>query len=252
MGNLFKIAMRNLLRYKRRTLLTASLIAIGVVFVLVFIVRVGLFQEHDDRPDHGLHARPHADARKGYVASIDNLPLNLNMKAGAVAKAGEASWTSSPEIEAWSPRIKFGGMFSNFTETTNIRLNGVDPGKGDRDRAAACCRGSSKARRNIKQGEILIPELLARGMKVKVGRHGGHRGHEQGRLGERQAVQGRRASSRAQPAPADGTATSTWTMPVEILRMEEPEISEIAVRLKDFGKLHSIAATSWRASFRRS
>ena len=32
-----------------------------------------------------------------------------------------------PEIEAYSPRIKFGGLFSNFTETTNIRLNGVDP-----------------------------------------------------------------------------------------------------------------------------
>ena len=34
MGNLFKIAIRNLMRYKRRTLLTASLIAIGVIFVL--------------------------------------------------------------------------------------------------------------------------------------------------------------------------------------------------------------------------
>ena len=30
MSNLFKIAIRNLLRYKRRTLLTASLITIGV------------------------------------------------------------------------------------------------------------------------------------------------------------------------------------------------------------------------------
>ena len=37
MGNLFKIAVRNLLRYKRRTCLTASLVTIGVVFVLLFI-----------------------------------------------------------------------------------------------------------------------------------------------------------------------------------------------------------------------
>ena len=43
MRNLFKIAIRNLLRYKRRTLLTASLVTIGVVFVLVFYLHIGLF-----------------------------------------------------------------------------------------------------------------------------------------------------------------------------------------------------------------
>jgi len=41
MMNLFKIAIRNLIRYKRRTLLTASLITIGVVFVLVFVSITG-------------------------------------------------------------------------------------------------------------------------------------------------------------------------------------------------------------------
>jgi putative ABC transport system permease protein len=44
MGNLFKIAIRNLLRYKRRTLLTASLITVGVVFVLAFIAVSGTFK----------------------------------------------------------------------------------------------------------------------------------------------------------------------------------------------------------------
>ena len=36
MGNLLKISIRNLFRYKRRTLLTSSLIAFGVVLVIVF------------------------------------------------------------------------------------------------------------------------------------------------------------------------------------------------------------------------
>ncbi len=31
------------------------------------------------------------------------------------------------EVVAWSPRVKLGAMFSNFTETTSIRLNGVIP-----------------------------------------------------------------------------------------------------------------------------
>ena len=43
MSNLFKIALRNLLRYKRRTLLTASLITVGVVFVLAFVSVSGSF-----------------------------------------------------------------------------------------------------------------------------------------------------------------------------------------------------------------
>ncbi len=41
MFNLFRIAIRNLMRYKRRTFLTTSLITMGVVFVLVFIALSG-------------------------------------------------------------------------------------------------------------------------------------------------------------------------------------------------------------------
>jgi len=41
MYNLLKIAIRNLMRYRRRTFLTASLIMIGVVFVLVFMAVTG-------------------------------------------------------------------------------------------------------------------------------------------------------------------------------------------------------------------
>ena len=36
MKNIFKIALRNLLRYKRRTLLTSLLIILGVIMVVVF------------------------------------------------------------------------------------------------------------------------------------------------------------------------------------------------------------------------
>ena len=80
MGNLFKIATRNLLRYKRRTLLTASLIAIGVVFVLVFISVSGSFKNMmiGEITDSMIgHLQVH---RKGYVASIETLPLNLNLR----------------------------------------------------------------------------------------------------------------------------------------------------------------------------
>ena len=44
MFDLFKIAIRNLLRYRRRTLLTVSLVSIGVVSELVFISLSGSFK----------------------------------------------------------------------------------------------------------------------------------------------------------------------------------------------------------------
>src|SRR3989338_5776668 len=126
MGNLFKIAIRNLLRYKRRTMLTASLITVGVVFVLVFISVSGSFKNMmiGQITDSMLgHVQVH---RKGYVASIENLPLTMNLKSDEVKRL-ETILNSQSEVEAYSPRVKFGGGFSNFAETTNIRLNGVYP-----------------------------------------------------------------------------------------------------------------------------
>jgi putative ABC transport system permease protein len=64
--------------------------------------------------------------KKGYVASIDNLPLNMMMTPNAAGKV-EQELKKIDAVEAWSPRIKFGAMFSNFNETTNIRLNAVYP-----------------------------------------------------------------------------------------------------------------------------
>src|SRR4030042_874809 len=105
--------------------------------------------------------------RKGYVASIDNLPLTLMMDPQQGDKA-EGAIKTIPEIEAYSPRIKFGGLFSNFTETTNIRLNGVYPDMEMKTLPLLTSR-IIQGEKAIKKGEIIVPELLARGMKVNVG-----------------------------------------------------------------------------------
>jgi putative ABC transport system permease protein len=95
--------------------------------------------------------------RKGYIASIDNLPLNLNMQPPVLAKVEEAL-KAMPDVAAYSPRVKFGAMFSNFTETTSIRLNGIDPKREDATVPAAA-PASSKAPRTAswRKGEVLIP-----------------------------------------------------------------------------------------------
>lgn len=238
MGNLFKIAIRNLLRYKRRTLFTASLITIGVVFVLVFVSFTGSFKNMmiAQNTDSMLgHLQVH---RKGYVASIENLPLNLNLKAGAIARL-EAILDKQAEIESYSPRIKFGGMFSTFVETTNIRLNGVFP---DRELKTVPLLATRviEGKKSLEKGEIWIPELLAKGMKVKVGdtiviiatnQDGSVNGKQFKVSGVLESATG--------PGGRDGYVHIDDAK--EVLRMEDGEISEYAIRLKDFGKLQAFS-----------
>jgi hypothetical protein len=119
---------RNLLRYKRRTLLTASLITIGVVFVLVFVSMTGSFKAMmiAQNTDAMLgHLQVH---RKGYVASIDNLPLNLNLKGNAITRL-EKILDSQPRSPPTRRGSSSAPCSAPLSKTTNIRLNGIDPEK---------------------------------------------------------------------------------------------------------------------------
>jgi putative ABC transport system permease protein len=234
MGNLFKIAIRNLLRYKRRTLLTASLITIGVVFVLAFVSISGSFKNMmiGQITDSMIgHLQVH---RKGFVASIETLPLNLNLKGGAISRL-EKILNEQPEIEAYSPRVKFGGMFSNFTETSSIRLTAIYPEKEFKTVPLLPERVTDGAK-ELKPGGILIPELLSRGMKVKPGdmvvivatnADGSVNGKQFTVTGVMESATG--------PGGRDGYIHMDDAR--ELLRMDGQQVSEYAVRLKDFGKL---------------
>ena len=240
MNTLIKIAVRNLARYRRRSLLTASLIAIGVIAVVVFGAAAGAFK--------GLMVGQITDAmlghlqihRGGYVASIDNLPLTLTLPPEEVA-AVEDTLRAQPNVEAYSRRLKFGGMFSNYTETTAIRLNGVYPDEELRTVPLLASR-AREGRAALRPGEILIPELLADGMNVKVGdtvviiatnREGSVNAAQLTVSGVLRNVTG--------PSGRDGYVHITDA--ASLLRMESPEISEIAVRLRDFDRLERTTAS---------
>lgn len=240
MGNILKIAIRNLLRYKRRTALTATLVTLGVVFVLVFTSIAGSFKDMmiGQITDSMLgHLQIH---RKGYVAAIESLPLNMNIKQTGYQKL-ESVLAQEKGVAAYSPRIKFGGMFSNFMETTNIRLNGVDPQKEFAAVPLLPDRIVSGAK-TLKKGEILVPELLAKGMNVKVGDTVVIVATNQsGSVNGKQFIIGGILESATGPGGRDGYIH--FDDAVELLRMEQPEISEIAVRLKSFGALNKVQKT---------
>ncbi len=237
MGNIVKIAVRNLLRYKRRTLLTASLITIGVVFVLVFISISGSFKSmiisqitDSMLGDLQIH-------RRGYVASIDNLPLNLNMGARDYNLV-EGLLKQEKEVEAYSARIKFGGLFSNFAETTNIRLNGINPEQEFKTVPLLPSR-VKEGRKTLNKGEIWVPELLARGMSVKIGdpivivatnKDGSVNGKQFSVAGILESATG--------PGGRDGYIHLEDA--VETLRMSEKEVSEVAVRVRNFNRVNAI------------
>lgn len=237
MTNLIKIAARNLFRYKRRTLLTLSLIVIGVLFVAGFMAVTGSFKNMmiGQITDSFVgHMQIH---RKGYLAAIENLPLTMNLKPQAASKV-ETILKEIPGVEAFSPRIKFGAMFSNFTETTNIRLNGVDP-EMEAKTVPLLLPRIMEGEKAIKKGEILIPELLARGMKVNVGDMVVVIAtNKDGSVNGKQLKVGGIMESATGPGGRDGYVHINDA--VEILRMEEMEISEIAVRLKDFDRLYEV------------
>ena len=241
MLDILGIASRNLLRYRRRTLLTLLLIVMGMLAVLLFIAVAGSFKSMmvGQITDSILgHLQVH---RKGYVASIDSLPLNLNMKPAMVAKT-EETLKANPAVETWSPRVKFGGMYSNFAETTSIRVTGIDPVRETATVPMLQSRlvDGRKDGALVDKGQIVIPLLLARGMKTQVGdtvvvvatnRDGSVNGKTfvvRGILG---SISG--------PGGRDGYIHIDDAR--ELLRMTEAEVSEIAVRLKDFSRLGQAA-----------
>ena len=237
---LLKLSARNLMRYRRRTLLTAILIAVGVVALLLFVATAGSFKQVmvGGITDSMLgHLQVH---HKGYTASIDNLPLNLDLKPAAVKKV-ETILQSEPAIASYSERVKLGAMFSNFNESTSIRLNGIDPVAEDKTVPALRQRISDGDPKGllVEPGQILIPDLLAKGMKVKTGdsvvlvatnASGSVNGKNFIVRGVLEAVTG--------PGGRDGYIHISDAR--ELLRLEQPDIMEIAIRLHNIEQLPSV------------
>jgi putative ABC transport system permease protein len=150
--------------------LTVSLIAFGVVFVLVFVAITASIKDFMIAQITKSYLGDLEIHRRGYVASIETLPLNLNLTPEAVAKL-KKTLAGITDIDAYSERIKFGALFSNFKETTNIRINGVYPDKEFATCSQMLSRISDgeKSVRALEKGKILVPKLLAQGFGVKVG-----------------------------------------------------------------------------------
>ena len=240
MNKILTIAFRNLRRYKRRTFLTSSLIMLGVLSVLLFTTVTGSFKNMmvGQITDAMLgHIQVH---QKGFMASIDTLPLNRNLKEKQVSRLIDILQNDS-SVKAFSPRIKFGAMFSNFSETSNIRLNGIYPDKEAETVPLLAERASGKENGLLDRGEILVPELLAKGMKVTIGDSVVLVAtNKDGSVNGQNFVVGGIVEALTGPGGRDGYIHIEDAR--SLLRMEEDEVSEVAIRLNDIGLLDETAA----------
>ncbi len=239
MIRIIKIAVRNLMRFKRRTLLTSLLITLGVLMVILFSGLSGSFKAMMIGQITDANLSQIQIHKKGYVSSMDAIPLNLNLNRKGYAKI-EGILKNHPLVDSWAPRIKLGAMLSNYSETTNIRLNAIDPEKevavcpAVGDRMTFGEKGGRK--KLIRPGEIIIPDKLAKGMKMKNGdtvvlvannKDGSVNGLNFTVAGISEVIVG--------PQGKEGYIHIEDAR--ELLRMEQPEITEVAVRLKDFDML---------------
>ncbi len=241
MSKVLNLAARNLLRYRRRTALTSLLIIIGVMAVLLFVAITGSFKNlmvGQITDSFVGHMQVH---RRGYVASIESLPLNLNMPP-ALADRVRKALSATPAVEAVAPRVKFGAMFSNFTETTSVRVNGIEPTEEAAVAPLLAARQSSgkKGGPLLERGEMLVPDLVARGLQVKAGdtivlvatnRDGSVNGKTFLIRGTLESATG--------PGGRDGYVHIEDAR--ELLRLQQPEITEFAVRVRNVENVEKVA-----------
>jgi len=245
MMRIFKIALRNLLRYKRRTILTSLLITLGIVLVILFSGLAGSFKTMMIGQITDSSLSQMQIHKKGYVSSIDTMPLNLTLDSKRYKKI-EALLSNQPEIMAWAPRIKLNAMLSNFVDTTNIRLNAIRP-----EREVLVCpdvgtRMTFDKKRDpgvlLNPGEVIIPDKLAKGMNLKIGdpivlvannKDGSVNGLNFQVAGIIESILG--------PQGKEGYMHINDAQ--ELLRMDSPEMIEVAVRLHDFDKLGNVYAS---------
>jgi len=241
MIRIFQIAFRNLMRYKRRTLLTSLLITLGLLMVILFSGLAGSFKAMMVGQITDSNLAQMQIHKKGYVSSIDTMPLNLTLDSKGY-KNIEKILKESPGVQAYAPRIKLSAMLSNFTETTNVRLNAIDPEK----EIEVCPNVGERMKFSnqvpdilLKSGEIIIPEKLAAGMKIKIGdsvvlvannKDGSVNGLNFTVAGIIESILG--------PQGKEGYMHIKDAQ--SLLRMEKSEVIEIALRTNNFDKLDMV------------
>lgn len=121
--SLWRIAVRNVLRNRRRTLITLAALVVGVgVMVSIRGVLNGMQTSLVDNVVEGQTGALQVH-RKGYLANVLASPLTMDMPQAEI----EAKIRAIPGVRAVTPRIQFGGMIARGDETIFLFNQAIDP-----------------------------------------------------------------------------------------------------------------------------
>jgi putative ABC transport system permease protein len=229
----FRIAFRNLTRQRRRTGLTVSIIAFGVIAVILFTSLAGSFKNMmiSQITDSMLgHLQIH---RAGYVQSLDTMPLNLMLDGSDLEKIS-AALDEIKEIEGYTRRILLTTLVSNYMDTTNIKLSAIDP---EAEKVVTpLLSGRITSGKFLKKGEILLPNLVARGLELGVASDVVVIGtNVDGSVNGASLIVSGIVETTVGPSGKYGYLHIDDAR--DLLRMGDLQVSEIAIRLKDMSKL---------------
>jgi putative ABC transport system permease protein len=233
MNEIFRIALRNLSRQRRRTGLTVSIIAFGVIAVILFSSLAGSFKNMmiSQITDSMLgHLQIH---RAGYVESLDTMPLNLMIEEADLAQI-EKVLKETPEIEGFSQRILLATLLSNYLDTTNIKLSAISP---EAEKVVTpLLNGRITKGKFLAPGEILLPNLVARGLDMGVGSEAVVIAtNVDGSVNGTSLIVSGIVETTVGPSGKYGYIHIEDAR--TLLRMESAQVSEIAVRLKNIDNM---------------
>ncbi|PIE81004.1 MAG: hypothetical protein CSA11_05975 [Chloroflexi bacterium] len=158
------MAYRDLVRNKRRTIITFIAIALGLILVIFMngLITGMLNNMLTDtiKLDSG-HVQVRAESYEVVKSSL--LWQDLINNADEIAAKAEAM----PEVAAVSPILWAGGVLGTASESSNVRVSGIDPTSTLFDPIRAGLTGEFLSENG--RGEILIGKRLADELNLDVG-----------------------------------------------------------------------------------
>jgi putative ABC transport system permease protein len=171
--------------------------------------------------------------RNGYVQSLDTMPLNLMIEENDLGQI-EKILKETGEIEAYSLRILMTTMLSNYLDTTNIKLSAINP---ETEKVVTPLLNGRIAEGSfLGKGEILLPNLVARGLEMGVGSEAVIIAtNVDGSVNGTSLIVSGIVETTVGPSGKYGYVHIDDAR--SLLRMDSAQVSEIAVRLKNIDSM---------------
>lgn len=163
---LIYLALRNLSRNRRRTVITGLAIAFGVAALVILQGMVNGAVQNIIEKNVLSRIAPVQVWKAGYLGADDPLKLSLPQDPSVMERL-----RSVPEVTAVAPRLDFDGMISNGSEATMVSATAFDPALEYQvcpKRATYFAKGS-RALTNEDPAGTLVGKTIAESLGLQVG-----------------------------------------------------------------------------------